>query len=689
MNNLFDILDSNESYQEYDTTPLFSINTDDKHALLKWLNKNIDQLEKMNTQRNQMLRANLAMYKGIQYKMQDARSGEMRDNPIPLAKSPKLVSNQLYDFTETKIAQITQVKPEIEVIPPTDDYDDKISSKAATQLLHHLWYINDLDDIYRFFHKSKYIFGESYLFILWDKYKGDRLPDGTFNGDISYELEETQNIFLEKQSAFSKVNFLFRKKTMHMEEVKKLYPDKLGDIDIEARNDTVFDSDTFEDRKLMNEIIIYEFYHKKTKFLPNGYQCVFTKDVILDSNDLPYAHGNLPCFRLTDIDVPSKLHGASFYEILKPLQNTHNNLSSMIVKNLYMCSSPKWMLPRGSAKIESLGNDITVVQFQGAMAPQLVQSNPTPPEVYNFRDILKKEMEQLAAVHGIARNEPPPGITAAVALQFLDEQSQVRSSTEIAKHQKSIRDIAKMTLSVAAEYYDPNDGRMIRIVGKDNAYTLKYFENSNLNKDYDVRIQNGTALPTSKAARLQRIMDVMQTKPMLLTDERWIDLLEFGNDEKMTSLITEALRAAESENESMLAGETVGDPEVWEDLITHWRVHTMEIQKRSFKEDTPPAIRDTFIHHIKMTEFLIDQKMQQNPLFESQVAQLAQYPLFYKPQNMPRSAQDQMVQKQGDANLGVPSGASIPAETPASLPGEAFQSTNSPASANGTQKPRN
>ena len=682
MSSLFDKIDENYEETQQDPRPFHSLNHSNEKEMLDWLVNNLNSLEKNSVSRVQNYKNNLAVYKGIQYKSQDARSGISRyDEITPLSKSPRLVTNHLFDLTESKVAQINQIKPAVAVIPSTTEYQDKIAAKSVEALIQHLWYINNIEDLLLRIHRQKYIFGEAFLFILWDQAKGDMTPSGLSNGDISYELDAPWRVHLQKKNSFSEVEFLYRSKVMNIEDLKKKYPRKTGRLSNEKSS--IFDPDTFDNRRLNeNEVLVHCFYHKKTEFMPEGFYCEFTGSTILVSGALPYNHGQLPVLRISDIDVPDTLHGMSFYEVVKPLQMVHNNLTSMAAKNIFLCAHPKWMMPRGAAKIDQLGNDTTIVQYQGGVPPTLVQSNPTPREVYEFRDRLKLEMEQISAVHGVSRGQPPAGITAAVALQFLNEQEMERISADVVKHNNFIKELARMTISVASEYYDPKDQRMLRIVGKDNKYMLKYFDNANLTKDYDIRIQNSTALPQSKAARLERILEVMRTKPQLLSDERWVDLLEFGQDDKMTSIITDALRAAESENESLLAGEPVLDPQEWEDLIVHWQVHVKEMQKRSFKEDVPAEIQASFIEHVKATEYLMAEKASENTLFEAQLAQLAQFPLFYKFVSQPRSREDQTVQKQGDANMGIPSSASIPAEQPAMLPGEAFQGS-SPASPNG------
>ena len=49
----------------------------------------------------------------------------------------------------------------------------------------------------------------------------------------------------------------------------------------------------------------------------------------------------------------------------------------------------------------------------------------------------------------------------------------------------------------------------------------------------------------------------------------------------MSSLLTAAIKSAESENEDLLAGKPVGDPEVWENHILHWKTHVKAIQNRA------------------------------------------------------------------------------------------------------------
>ena len=311
----------------------------------------------------------------------------------------------------------------------------------------------------------------------------------------------------------------------------------------------------------------------------------------------------------------------------------------------------KWVMPRGACKIESLGNDNTIVQYQGPTPPVMLQTQPNPPEAYSFRNSLRDEMGQIYGVQGVSRGTPPQGITAGVALQFLNEQEQERATTDVAKHNTLIQNIAKKTIAVAGDYYQVDDGRMLRIVGKDNKYAIRHFDSANLSKNYDVRMQVGSALPESKAGKIQRIVEIMQMKPDLLSNERWVDLLELGNTDKMNTLITAAVKAAESENEDMMAGKPVMDPQDYEDHIVHWKTHVKAIQSRTFKEECPPHYREKVLEHIALHEFVMVEKAQANPAFEAKLAELPLFPIF--PNGfVPRSREHMKVVVQGQANKG-------------------------------------
>lgn len=680
----FDLLDDLENESDSEASKPFhavaSKKSDDK---LAWLNTVFGELTQEAIPRTNVQRNNLSMYRGISESLQDRR--KEYSNGRRLNKVNKFIVNHLFDLTETKVSQMTRIKPSIEVLPANAEYSDKSAAKVVGMLIKHLWYINNIDYNMIKMHRHARIFGESFMFVTWNSSFGDKhpayaeaeaaglksiqLPDGStqslkdpiMTGDVEYELEVPWRVLLQRATSFEKCDYVFRINVVPTEDLKKDYPSKKNKISTQE-DLRIFDIESQDDKFVENHSVVIEFFHKHTKYLPKGQYIKFTKDVILESKDLPYSHGKLPIVRLTDLDIPDSLNGVSKYESIANVQRMYNNLSTLIAKNIYMTAHAKWMMPRGAAKLEQLGNDNTIIQYQGPVPPTLVQTHSNPAEVYAFRASLKEEMQTLYGSHGISRGEVPKGITAASALQYLNELENDRASTDIAKHGFLVKDIAKMTVSVAGDYYDMDDGRMMRVVGKDNEYLIRYFDTANLDKDYDIRLDNSSGLPESKAAKIQRILEVMQRNPNLFSPERWEELLEFGNTDQMIKLSTAAIKAADSENEDLLAGEPVRNPEDFEDHIAHWESHVKVMQSRSFKDDATNEIQADFKEHVYWTEELMIEKMGTNPLFQAHLSNLKLFPIFYHEslQAPPQSAEQQAAVVNGQANKGEQVTGAIP-----------------------------
>ena len=661
--------------------PYHSIKDKGEKEHLNWLNEVTETLQKQAVSRTKVQRGNLEAYRGVSTSGLPVR----RSESLKFNKSSKFVINHLYDIVETKVSQMCRMKPAVDILPTNDEFEDKNAANAVKMLINHLWYMNDIDAIMQKIQRQSRIFGEAYLFIEWDKDLGDIHPkvveakskgidlelmneegqvvvdeEGNAKkidldlpikiGDIKYKIETPWRVFLQRRKKFEDVEYAIKVNVTPVEDLKKDYPQFKDQIKSETKV-KLYDQEDLTDRLLEEEVLVYEFFHKQVKNCRKGAYVKYTKDVILEESVLPYSHGELPFERLTDIDVPEQLNGVSGFDLIKPIQNMHNNLSTLLAKNIYLTGHAKWVMPRGACKIEALGNDSTIVQYQGPVAPQLMQTAPNPREAYTFRDMLVQEMGQVYGVQGVSRGTPPKGITAGVALQFLNEQEQERSTTDVSKHNNFVQKIARKTIAVAGDYYAPDDGRMLRIVGKDNKYSIRHFDSANLSKDYDVRVQVGTALPESKAGKMQRIIEIMQMKPDLLSNERWIDLLEFGNVDKMNTLLTVAVKCAESENEDLLAGKYVGEPMEWEDHIVHWRTHVRAMQSRSFKEETPLEVQKSIVDHIAVTEFAMTEKAQSNPNYEAKLAELPNFPIF--PAGfIPQSREQQEIVVQGQANRG-------------------------------------
>jgi len=643
---------------------LWSIDLDDPKNddnVLTWLNGEIGFLIDAGSERGSLIRRNIQLYRGIQYDNQDVRR-DLRDRTVDRSRTiRKIVVNHLFDLTQARISRLVKFRPAVAILPTNNEFEDKQAADSTDMLLKHLWYINEFDaKISPRMAKIKSIMGEAYLWIDWDSNAGDIHPEnpkkGTkvplltengeqetddmgnkvwierdvMTGDVRYQVVDALDVYVQdKKGRSEKPDYCFRKRILPVEEARLLWPKAASKIkSTESADD--FDHENFTTRKLVNEVIVWEFYHRGTIGLPKGRKVVFTRDGLLENGPHPFSHKKLPYVRLTDIDIPGLTYGMSFFETVKALTSTYNNLTNLVLRNQILVSHPKWMVPAGSCNLAQLGNDVTIVQYKGPQAPVLAQANPTPTETFQFRENLKEEFQTIAGVRSTGRADPPAGIKSGVALQFLNEQEQERANEDILKWNEFIKDTAIMTIAVAGDFYDTADKRLLRVLGKDNEWKIRFFDSANLSKDYDIRIQNSSALPQSKAARTQTLLDLNQQFPDIFSPNQVLDMLDLAQNDKFVDQAANSVRSAQAENELLLAGDKTAGVTEYEDHVAHWKEHVAAISKYSFKELTPPKVQKGLIDHIMVHEMLLWQKAKLNPAIAEVLVTMPRFPIFFK-----------------------------------------------------------
>jgi hypothetical protein len=634
---------------------------DDDKAVLTWVRNAFGVLIEEGKPRIEEQKENLRMYKGALLNKSKTTSNQRNLNEQDLTqqrvKDQKLYVNLLYDVTEQRVSKLMRFKPAVSILPTKSEQEDRIAAKVAKNILDTIWYDNNIDEIVRDMERHAAVLGESYVAVLWDADKGDLHPDYVAQrdageavvikkegneevevttpirvGDIAFDIKLPWRVLNDRADKYEDCYYQVVIEYKDIDLLRSQFPEKAANLkDIGSADIPGYDDDQIKELKMRNQTIVIKVYHKKCKYMPEGAYITATLDAVLTKADYPFNFEGLPYLRLTDMDVPGELNGVSFYRNVKGLQFQHYNLSSMIIANQRLCAYPKWMVPEGTVNAQSLGNDRTIVQYRGPQAPRLEQSNPTPAEVFNFRETLKEEIRQLSGGNVEDRGQPPAGITAAVALQFLAEQESERFGTAIAKHNKLIQELAQRTLSVAGDNYDPSDGRMMRIMGKSGQYDARFFDVANLNRPYNVRVANSSALPESKSAKTQTIIDLSAQFPGLFTNEQVADMLDLGASDKFYDIATLALRAAESIYEDLVQGRPVLEPQDYENLILHWKVIVGSMQDRAFKEQVPEPNQEAVKDYVRALEMLMEQKRVQNPLFNQELSALALYPVLFVP----------------------------------------------------------
>lgn len=640
--NAFDELDS--AGRGETKKPFFAIDLSSDDTVLNWLKEEMLFIKNLNETRMQKIKTNYLRYKGYQYLNSVYYPRDVLETQRRY--TPQLVLPLISDAVDEKTARLLEYKPNIVVIPVHDEQKDKVDARIAKKFLDHIDYTQKLDSKFRQIVKNSKIAGESFAWIRWNPDLGDVLQEVSVlnkatesnenpqpseivrQGDIEVVRKSANWVYYEAAQSWDKVNYCFVIEMDYVEALKMDYPDKAADIreDSDAK---VFNYDKMEEMSLSGMCKKIHFYHKKTKYLPQGFEACFTSSALLKKGPLSYAHGELPIERLIDIENDEELAGQSFIDKVKSVAAQINNTLNSVVKMMMLAGYAKWFVEGGSVDDQALNNDVSIVKIKpGSKPPVLAQANPVGAQHFQFIEKLQEWFFQFSKSNSVIRGEPPAGVTAFVALQYLSESESRRLNSEVQTLNQFIRNVYDKCLKTAGQFYKPDEERTLLIMGKDNKWENMPLDVSTLTKPYAIMIQNTSGLSDSKAMRIQQLIDLNQAFPGALPQEQILEMTGLGQGEKFYDIGSAAARAAENENELIQDGKGQIEPKEYENHILHWKVHVQSIQSIGYKQKADPQIQEQMKVHIMAHEFLMIDQAMKNPLYQQALATLQGFPIY-------------------------------------------------------------
>lgn len=644
--NPFDDID----YTETILRPLWTVEGLDDPSkekdVLEWCNNAVDVCRTWYSGHFRVQMDNLLLFKGVQWLNQDRYTSKILDrNGVPNRRSPRVVLNHLADFTEQWVSRLTRYRPAVAIFPTNTEWQDEQDARVSKLVLDHVWYQNIIDLYFQEFARQAKIFGEAFLFQTWDPMKGDLHPDYVAvrahnqrkallgadgqpilnekgeqlmvqspikTGDVRFQIEPPWHCLEEPRRCKDDVDWVIRLGSADKDYLKAKYPDKADEISRSSNDDHPFGDYSYDMGLLKNELMVGQLYHRHSEFLETGRYINFIKGAVLENTELPYSHGKLPYIKFTDIDIPNNIRGMSFFQQLYPLQHQINACASLIYKSLVLFAHPKIVMPDGACDIQQLLNESTVLSYTGGVAPTMMANMNVPQELFAYLNKLEQTAEKLSGIFSMSRGQAPSGVRSAKGMRVIEEQEDKRAYITVTKFNQAIVESAKMTLAIAGEYYDDSDGRLARVVGKDNEFELVAFKTANLSKPYDIRIESTTSLSQSPAAKLEELNEMAQLEfspNSIITREQYIALTDLGRSEEFKDVATRAVRAAKTETQQLLSGAEVPEPTADEDLICHWKIHLQQVQSTDFKMGRiPPEYKAALTKHIFTTEWLMFKK---------------------------------------------------------------------------------
>jgi len=562
-----------QSYQEPPSR--LQTDLDTQKRLISWANQTYTVLKQNRSRIERIWYINLAFYRGRQnIAMINTPIGvngfRLLTPPAPPWRV-RLVINKIRGTIRREIAKCTAQRPSFVVAPATNEDEDFYAARAATQILDSIYddYKIGMVNLKRQWWGS--ICGTSFIKCYWDKnktakQKGPPGPDGTpedIKGDICIENLIPFFLFVPDlmEEDINHQPFVFHVYTKTKSWVEAYYGKQVvtkmttksreGDILEEAFFDIAGLRKPVEDQYLCMEIWIKPNGHP---LFPKGGMVTIVGDQLIQVvEEFPTSHGEYPFIKFTHIQS-GQFYGTSVIDDLIPLQREYNRTRSQIVEAKNLMAKPKLMGPKGAvdpSKITSEpGQYIPYEPGLGEVKPLPMQN--LPPFVSEEVARIQADMDDISGQHEVSRGNTPSQVTAATAISYLQEQDDTMLSEIIQAIESGMATLGIHILCYVIDYWD--QGRLIKVAGKDESFDVTYMKASALHGNKDVRVEAGSALPHSKAAKQAFLMDLFKMGVFAEKPSEFLRILDLRGIDKIVADYKVDLQQAQRENTKMGQG---------------------------------------------------------------------------------------------------------------------------------------
>lgn len=544
--------------------------TDQAKRLISWVHSEYQKMNSSREREKQQWQLNLAFYN----KLQNSKMGKQGLYVPPTVQGKrKIVVNRIRATVRTEIAKLTSQKPGISVVPSSTDGDDLFAASAGEDVFRA---VAERAKLQREYAKSCFwlsITGNGFIKTYWDNAKLD--VDSDIYGDVAYESVSPFNLFVPdiREEEIENQSFVLHMYTKPVEWVKRFYEAELDGEKItpsSVTSDTLLESSylkTSDGTRKPDSCMIYEMWLKPGAHadFPNGGFLILIDHILVSysASGLPYGHGMYPFSHIKG--VPSgKFYGVSVIEDLTDLQTDYNDNVNLISETRRKMGKAQILAQKGSISAAKITNEIgLVIEYKPGMPPPTpMPLSELPSYISQEQQRLLTDIEDISGQHQVSKGSAPPGVTAATAISFLQEKDDSYMVPTFQSVEQAYEKIGRLTLSLAVEFWDTP--RLIKIAGSESEFDVMELTGAQIANGTDLRIEPGSALPQSKAARSALITDLMNAGH--IDSATGLELMELGGSQKIMDTIKLDKRQAQRENIKMRSV----DPSEIEQIDAQW-----------------------------------------------------------------------------------------------------------------------
>jgi hypothetical protein len=487
--------------------------------------------------------------------------------PAPYYRSRPCI-NRIRPIIRTELSKLTAQRPSATVVPSTGEDSDTAAAQAAEQIWDSIYREKKINSIFRQAMLWTLCTGTGFMKVYWDGNKkssqwqpnqmmqmmGQETPP---DGDFCYESITPFHLFVPDlmQEDIENQPYVIQVQTRTPEWVKLNYglvmpPNVMEASDI--LNDSFLNLVGAGDFR-RDSILCYEVWVKpgNVEFMPEGGMFTIVGNRLVQFvKGNPYVHQQYPFAKIPHIPT-GRFYAESIVTDLIPIQREYNRTRGQITEAKNKMGHPQLMAAKGSVTASKITTEPgQVIEYNlGYPAPEPLPLQNLPAHVIQEVDRLLMDFEDISGQHQVSKGQVPSGVTAATAINYLQEQDESMLSTTHDGIEECFEKVGYQTLCHVKQYWDLP--RQVKVVGKDGYFNVVSFSGSDLRNNTDIRVEGGSSLPTSKAAKQAFLMDMMTQG--FIPPEKGLELMDMGGVQRLYEEIKVDQAQASRENMRMAA----------------------------------------------------------------------------------------------------------------------------------------
>lgn len=477
--------------------------------------------------------------------------------PAPYYRS-RPVFNRIRPAIRTELAKLTSQKPSASVVPATSDERDLMASRAAEQIWESVYKRKKLKVVHRQAQLWALTCGVGFIKSFWNPAAPD--PDSPDTpGDFVYDVVTPFHLMVPDILAtdIEDQPYVMHVTTRTPEWVKLNYPGIPATPNVMEASDVM--SNAFLNlvgagtyRK--DAVLCYEVWIKpgNIEFMPKGGMYTIIGETIVQYIDTgnPYMHDQYPFAKFDHIPT-NRFYSDSVINDLIPVQREYNRTRGQMIEAKNRMAHPQLLAAEGSIDANKITTEPgqVILYKLGFPPPQPLPIQGVPAYVVQEVDRILMDFEDISGQHDVSRGQTPPGVTAATAISFLQEQDETMLSPTFNSIEECFEKIGYQTLCYVKQFWDTQ--RSIKVVGADNQFSVLTLQGSDLRSNTDIRIEAGSALPTSKSAKQALLMDLMSQG--FIPPDKGLELMDVGGVQQLYEQLQIDAAQAMRENLKMAA----------------------------------------------------------------------------------------------------------------------------------------